>query len=174
MAKKSFKDKIKKENIHSVNNAIESCLIKTDETIVDVNNLQTLNIMQELDEVSQFIEIKSKRFQLLMKPSTYENIKNIAKKEKQSINNLINCTLQNALEINEQNNKTATQFLSNKDESIKAIPKGFKVNPDLFEAKSRKVQLLIQPLLYEKAKNIAADEGQSFNSYVHKVLETLS
>lgn len=175
MAKKSFKDKIKKENIHSVNTVIESDPIKTNEMTTDTNNLQTINTIQEIDEVPQFVEIKSKRFQLLMKPSIYENIKNIADKKKQSINNLINCTLQNVLEINEQNNitETATQFLSNKNESMKAIPTGFKVNPDVFEAKSRKVQLLIQPLLYEKIKNIADKEGQSFNSYVHKVLETL-
>lgn len=178
MAKKSFKDKIKKENIHSVNNVVDSDFTKNNSNKIATNNIndvQILNTSQKNNEVPQFVEVKSKRVQLLMQPSVYEKIQNIAKKEKQSINNLINITLQNILETTEQNNKIeiATQFLSNEDKSINIIPKGFKVNPELFEAKSRKVQLLIQPILYKQIKNIADTECQSFNSYVHKVLEIL-
>ncbi len=62
------------ENIHSVNNVIESDLIKTNEMRTDIDNLRTLNTIQELEEVPQFVEVKSKRFQLLMKPSIYENM----------------------------------------------------------------------------------------------------
>ena len=39
------------------------------------------------------------------------------------------------------------------------------------EAKSKRVNLLMQPSLHEKIKEAAKKEGLSFNEYVHKTLE---
>lgn len=50
-------------------------------------------------------------------------------------------------------------------------PEGFKANPLFVETKSRRLQLLVQPSLYEAIKERATAEGQSVNELVHKILE---
>lgn len=50
-------------------------------------------------------------------------------------------------------------------------PEGFKVNPLYVETKSRRLQLLVQPSLYEKMKTRATAEGFSVNELVHSILE---
>ena len=54
--------------------------------------------------------------------------------------------------------------------SIKA-PAGYKVNHDVVETKSHRVQLLMQPSLYTRLKERAQEQGLSFNDYVHRALE---
>ena len=51
------------------------------------------------------------------------------------------------------------------------IPDGYKPDPNLIETKTKRVQLVMQPSLYEKAKSAADAEKLSFNSYIHKVLK---
>lgn len=51
------------------------------------------------------------------------------------------------------------------------IPDGYKLAPNLIETKTKRVQLVMQPSLYEKAKAAASKQGLSFNSYIHTVLE---
>ena len=51
-------------------------------------------------------------------------------------------------------------------------PEGYKPNPLYIETKSKRVQLVLQPSLYEKAKAKAQSGGYaSFNDFVHQLLE---
>lgn len=50
-------------------------------------------------------------------------------------------------------------------------PEGFKVNPIYVETKSRRMQLLVQPSLYEAIKAKATAEGVSVNELIHTILE---
>lgn len=49
-------------------------------------------------------------------------------------------------------------------------PEGYKINPLYVETKSRRLQLLIQPSLYEKLKKKAQTEGTSVNNLVNSIL----
>lgn len=51
-------------------------------------------------------------------------------------------------------------------------PEGFKANPLFVETKSRRMQLLVQPSLYNAIKARATAEGQSVNELIHSILET--
>lgn len=51
------------------------------------------------------------------------------------------------------------------------VPEGYKLNPDCIEKKSRRVQLILQPSLFEKVTAKAKASGKSFNDYVHTLLE---
>lgn len=53
----------------------------------------------------------------------------------------------------------------------KEAPEGYKVNPEFIEVKSRRVQLVLQPSLYDRVKARAKASGVSVNEYVHSVLE---
>ena len=50
-------------------------------------------------------------------------------------------------------------------------PEGYKVNPLYIEKRSKRLQLLIQPSLYDKVKAQADAEGCSVNDYIHRILE---
>lgn len=50
-------------------------------------------------------------------------------------------------------------------------PQGYKVNHEVVETKSRRVQLLMQPSLYARLKDKAQEQGLSFNDFVHRALE---
>lgn len=50
------------------------------------------------------------------------------------------------------------------------IPEGYKKNPLYIEKKTKRVQLIMQPSLYEKLKAAAASEGESLNNYIHELL----
>ena len=58
------------------------------------------------------------------------------------------------------------------DEKSGKPPGGYKLNPIYIETKSRRLQLLIQPSLYEKIKARATAEGMSVNELVHSILDT--
>lgn len=53
-----------------------------------------------------------------------------------------------------------------------APPDGYKRNPLFVETKSRRLQLVLQPSLYERVKACAIASGLSVNEYVHKILES--
>lgn len=53
-----------------------------------------------------------------------------------------------------------------------AIKEGYKVDYGIIEKKSRRMQLLVQPSLYEKIKAQAMAEGSSVNDYIHQILES--
>lgn len=50
-------------------------------------------------------------------------------------------------------------------------PEGYKLNPLYVEVKSKRVQLVLQPSLYERVKAAAVKEGISFNEYCHRLLD---
>ena len=51
------------------------------------------------------------------------------------------------------------------------VPEGYKLNPLYMEKKTRRVQLVMQPSLYDKVKLKAEKSGLSFNECVHAILE---
>ncbi len=55
----------------------------------------------------------------------------------------------------------AMQFISPQEESVKTTdaPEGYKANPLFVETKSRPLQLLLQPSLYERIKARATARG---------------
>lgn len=50
-------------------------------------------------------------------------------------------------------------------------PAGYKLNPLYVETKSRRLQLVLQPSLYDRVKAGASAAGLSVNEYVHQILE---
>ena len=50
-------------------------------------------------------------------------------------------------------------------------PEGYKLNPKYVEVKSRRLQLVMQPSLYEKVKARAKAGGLSVNEYIHEILD---
>ena len=50
----------------------------------------------------------------------------------------------------------------------KDIPDGYK--PAYVEVKSKRVQLVFQPSIYEKAKSKASKQGLSLNEYIHRLV----
>jgi len=50
-------------------------------------------------------------------------------------------------------------------------PEGYKLNPLYVETKSRRLQLVLQPSLYERVKAGAKAAGLSVNEYVHQILD---
>lgn len=55
---------------------------------------------------------------------------------------------------------------------IETPPTGYKIDPRFVETKSRRLQLVLQPSLYERVKKAAKDEGLSVNEYVHQILDS--
>lgn len=49
-------------------------------------------------------------------------------------------------------------------------PKGYKLNPQYVETRSHRLQVLLQPTLYEKLKNKATREETSVNDVIHTIL----
>lgn len=68
----------------------------------------------------------------------------------------------------------ALQFISKEETNKRAsqtTPEGYKVNPAYIEKKSRRLQLLMQPSLYNLLKTRAVEEGTSVNNLIHELLE---
>lgn len=71
----------------------------------------------------------------------------------------------------------ALQFITNTEETereateSKAAPEGYKLNPLYIETKSRRLQLVLQPSLYNRVKEKAQGAGLSVNEYIHQILD---
>ena len=50
-------------------------------------------------------------------------------------------------------------------------PDGYKLDPRYIEKRTRRLQLILQPSLYERVKEQADSSGISVNDYIHQVLE---
>ncbi len=50
-------------------------------------------------------------------------------------------------------------------------PEGFKRNPEFIEVKSRRLQLVLQPSLFDRVKETASAAGLSVNEYVSRILD---
>ena len=57
------------------------------------------------------------------------------------------------------------------EQTTPKAPEGYKANPLYVEIKSRRLQLVLQPSLYDRVKARAKAEGLSVNEYVHKTLD---
>lgn len=76
-------------------------------------------------------------------------------------------------------NNPAMQFISTPAEDTAeretartaSAPEGYKANPLYIEKRSKRLQLLVQPSLYDKVKAHADAEGCSVNDFIHRVLE---
>ena len=51
------------------------------------------------------------------------------------------------------------------------VPDGMKPNPLFVEKRTKRVQLVMQPSIYEQAKARAKSQGMSFNDYMHTLIE---
>lgn len=72
----------------------------------------------------------------------------------------------------------ALQFISTPEEKkkeeaevIAPAPEGYKINPLYLEKKSRRLQLLLKPSVFDKLKARADQEGNSVNELIHIILE---
>ena len=52
-----------------------------------------------------------------------------------------------------------------------APPKGYKINPEYIEVKSKRVQLVFRPSTYKAARAAAKRAGVSLNEYIHQLIE---
>lgn len=66
-------------------------------------------------------------------------------------------------------NQTAAQ--TEKTVIPDTVPDGYKLNPLFIEKRTKRLQLVLQPSLYDRIKKRAAAEGISLNEYCHRVLE---
>lgn len=55
--------------------------------------------------------------------------------------------------------------------TVADAPAGYKLNPEYIEKKTRRLQLVLQPSLYERVKANAEKSGTSVNEYIHSILE---
>lgn len=70
----------------------------------------------------------------------------------------------------------ALQFIStpeaqSEEQTPAKAPEGYKLNPLYIETKSRRLQLVLQPSLYDRVKAGAKAAGLSVNEYVHQILD---
>ena len=78
----------------------------------------------------------------------------------------------------------ALQFISTAEEEEQEVtpaqkapttaakaPEGYKLNPLYVETKTRRLQLVLQPSLFDRVKKEAKKSGLSVNEYVHRVLD---
>lgn len=68
-------------------------------------------------------------------------------------------------------NATSKKRTERKEQDIHdSIPEGYKLVP---EAKSKRLQLLIQPSLYNRVKQRADENGTSVNDTIHNILSNV-
>jgi len=78
----------------------------------------------------------------------------------------------------------ALQFISTAEEEEQEVtpaqeapttaakaPEGYKLNPLYVETKTRRLQLVLQPSLFNRVKKNAKKSGLSVNEYVHRILD---
>jgi hypothetical protein len=76
-------------------------------------------------------------------------------------------------------NNPALNFLNTEQgketQSKEKAPEGMRLNPEYIEKyiekRTKRVQIIMQPSLYDKAKAKAESRGTSFNDYVHSLIE---
>lgn len=56
---------------------------------------------------------------------------------------------------------------------IAPAPEGYYINPAYIEARTRRVQLMLKPSLYQKGKETAQAKGISFNELINSLLEEM-
>lgn len=70
---------------------------------------------------------------------------------------------------------TAEEETEEREQTAEAAPakspEGYKLNPLYVETKSRRLQLVLQPSLYDRVKARAKASGLSVNEYCHQILD---
>lgn len=69
-----------------------------------------------------------------------------------------------------QTEQTATEATLKAPTDAKA-PGGYKLNPLYVETKSKRLQLVLQPSVFNRVKARAAESGLSVNEYCHQILD---
>lgn len=84
----------------------------------------------------------------------------------------MNFISQESIEKVEQAEKPLQQKEEGKtiSEIRKEAPEGYKVNPLYIETRSKRIQCLLQPSLYDKLKDKAETEGVSVNEVINSIL----
>ncbi len=59
------------------------------------------------------------------------------------------------------------------DHSRLQVPDGYKLDPRFIEKRTKRVNLLMQPSLYEKIQAKASQEKKSVNDFIHSYMEEL-
>jgi hypothetical protein len=77
--------------------------------------------------------------------------------------------ISSATEKTEKPPKKATSSPSSR--AKKEAPTGYKLNPDYVETKSRRVQALVQPSVYESVKAKAEAKGISTNEAINEAMK---
>ena len=72
----------------------------------------------------------------------------------------------------EQENFSLTQPTKEELEAKESNGVPMKKNPEFIETKSKRVQMLMQPSLYNSIKEEAEKEGGSVNEMMHEILKT--
>lgn len=71
---------------------------------------------------------------------------------------------------NDGDNQTE-KLVINKGDYIVLAPEGYKLNPLYVETKTKRLQLVLQPSLFDRVKKGAKQAGLSVNEYVHRILD---
>ena len=180
MSKKSFKnspalDFINDEEITMDLSKIPAESFKDNPALQFISNVgedkdrKILNVFEnkiDNNEIDQtYVELKSKRVHMRIQPSFYKKLKAKVKKKKLSFNEYMHIQLKKDIAIKVVNEKQTLLELSKK------LPIGYKINPSNVEAKSRSLNFVFQPSIYEKAKEKAEKKGISLSEYLYRVLE---
>ena len=95
MSKKSFKNTNPALNFITPPEAVEPL---NTSNYTGTNKKTAQNGTERLKKNPEYVEVKSKRVQLLLQPSVVKKVKQLAKKKKTSMNELINIAIQEYLE----------------------------------------------------------------------------
>lgn len=109
------------------------------------------DFFSENTAISDFISVPTKK----------EENKKVIEEKRETIENKIN------EEIKPDTKETRIERTLNPN------PEKYKVNYEYIEKKNRRVQLLLKPSNYEKAKNKANILGISVNDYINRILEEI-
>ena len=71
----------------------------------------------------------------------------------------------------EETRQEERELPSSQTKPAEKPPEGYKLNPLYVETKSRRLQLVLQPSLYERVKKRATNSGLSVNEYIHQILD---
>ena len=70
---------------------------------------------------------------------------------------------------------TAGEETEEREQTAEAVPakapEGYKLNPLYVETKTKRLQLVLQPSLFNRVKKGAKQAGLSVNEYVHRILD---
>ena len=96
----------------------------------------------------------------------------MAKKDFKSTNPAMSFISAESIEAVDGKPKAKKTTTTKGKKKAEKAPAGYKPNPDYVETKSKRVQLLVQPSVYEAVKAKAKAEGISINEAVNRALRS--